>query len=301
MSGPRAPAALPTDDGGLLHPGERALHARLGRGAAVARRAARMIHDHMPPAHQQLLAARRGLVLGTVDPEGRPWATVIAGPPGFVRPRGPQVLGLAATLPPADPAAAGLAEGAAVGLLAIDLETRQRCRLNGGLHRVPGGWEVAVAQCFGNCSQHIRRRRLAWGPRQDGPGQRWRGLPPGAAARLAAADTVFVATLADRPAGREVDVSHRGGPPGFIAVAGNRLTVPDYRGNQLYNTLGNILVRPVAGLCLVDFARGGLLQLTGRARLRDGPAGGRPEAWELDVTETVWRPGGLGLLGSVLT
>src|SRR3546814_14766932 len=68
------------------------------------------------------------------------------------------------------------------------------------------------------------------------------------------------------------DVSHRGGRPGFVRVTEDDgrsvLTIPDFSGNQFFNTLGNIAINPRAGLLFVDFATGDLLTLTGRSEER---------------------------------
>jgi hypothetical protein len=45
------------------------------------------------------------------------------------------------------------------------------------------------------------------------------------------------------------------------------LSIPDFRGNNAFNTLGNIAVEPRTGLLFVDFATGGLLSLTGEAEI----------------------------------
>ena len=93
------------------------------------------------------------------------------------------------------------------------------------------------------------------------------GLDDAARALIAAADTFFVASRS-RPevgSGGGLDMSHRGGRPGFVGVHGDTLAIPDFRGNRFFNTLGNLLGDPRAGLLFVDFASGDLLQLQGRA------------------------------------
>ena len=52
----------------------------------------------------------------------------------------------------------------------------------------------------------------------------------------------------------------------------NRLVIPDYPGNMMFNTLGNLAADPRAGLLLVDVEHGGTLQLSGRARIEWDPA-----------------------------
>jgi uncharacterized protein len=65
-----------------------------------------------------------------------------------------------------------------------------------------------------------------------------------------------------------VDVSHRGGKPGFVRIDDDQtLTVPDFSGNFYFNTFGNLELNPRAGLLFVDFAQGNLLYLTGTAQV----------------------------------
>ena len=65
-----------------------------------------------------------------------------------------------------------------------------------------------------------------------------------------------------------MDVSHRGGPPGFVQVVDEqRLWLPDYSGNGYFNTLGNLASAPRAGLLWLDFVHGDMLQLAAQAEL----------------------------------
>jgi predicted pyridoxine 5'-phosphate oxidase superfamily flavin-nucleotide-binding protein len=104
------------------------------------------------------------------------------------------------------------------------------------------------------------------------------------------ADTFFVASRSRSGlGGGGLDMSHRGGLPGFVAVQGDTLVVPDFRGNRFFNTLGNLLGDPRAGLLFVDFASGDLLQLQGTVTIDWG----EPRRWRLAV-ERLWRrPGAL--------
>jgi hypothetical protein len=52
------------------------------------------------------------------------------------------------------------------------------------------------------------------------------------------------------------DISHRGGLPGFVRVQGDELTIPDFRGNRYFNTLGNLIAEPRASLLFIDFEKG---------------------------------------------
>ena len=80
------------------------------------------------------------------------------------------------------------------------------------------------------------------------------------------ADTAFIASTHPE---RGADASHRGGRPGFIEVTddGRLVTIPDYIGNRLFQTLGNLTVVPQVGLLLLDWETGSALQVTGKARI----------------------------------
>ncbi|MEO8907354.1 MAG: pyridoxamine 5'-phosphate oxidase family protein, partial [Microbacteriaceae bacterium] len=84
-------------------------------------------------------------------------------------------------------------------------------------------------------------------------------------ATIRAADTFFIGTShPDGPA----DASHRGGNPGFVIVdSPQTLRWPDYNGNAMFMTLGNITLNPRVGLLFPDWATGGLLQVSGRAHV----------------------------------
>ena len=103
---------------------------------------------------------------------------------------------------------------------------------------------------------------------------------------IESADTFFVASRsrATVEADGGLDVSHRGGRPGFVAVRGDTLVVPDFRGNRFFNTLGNLLGDPRAALLFIDFATGDLLQLQGTVTIEWG----EPRLWTVAV-EGAWR------------
>jgi predicted pyridoxine 5'-phosphate oxidase superfamily flavin-nucleotide-binding protein len=64
------------------------------------------------------------------------------------------------------------------------------------------------------------------------------------------------------------DVSHKGGLPGFVRVTGpSTLTFPNYDGNGMYRSLGNILINPRVGLLFVDFDNPYRLRINGTASL----------------------------------
>jgi hypothetical protein len=235
----------------------------------------------MPDQHRLFFAQLPFLVAGGVDGAGAPVATLLTGGEGFVASPDPTTLAIAAASP--SPAGRWLTAGAPIGLLGIQPHTRRRNRANGRIaYAGERGLIVEVAQSFGNCPQYIHPRDLELAP-GDAPFEAFTGLDDAARAQVAAADTFFVVTASGRSiANGGVDVSHRGGPAGFVQVDGGSLTIPDYRGNRYFNTLGNLLLEPRAALLFVDFAASRMLQLQGTAEV----------AWDehaLPGAERTWR------------
>lgn len=258
------------------HAGERAAQARAGVLDDMAALGRRVLRAAMPQQHRDFFAQLPFVVLGAVDAAGQPWATLLPGAPGFVRSPDDRTLALQALPPPDDPLARLLRRGAPLGLLGIELETRRRNRANGVLQGVhAGGFVLDVRQSFGNCPRYIQRRERVEVPVAQRSGAHAEPRPcdrldAADAVALGAADTAFVATFAPGDeASAGADVSHRGGPPGFLRVSdeGRCVTWPDYAGNGFFNTLGNLALEPRAGLLVPDFAAGALLHVAGRAEV----------------------------------
>ena len=295
---------MPPDQASPFHAGERTLQARAGMRERIEQSGRRAIRDFIPDQHRELFAKLPMLVVGSLDAQQRPWASVLFGRPGFIGSPDARTLTIAARPAVGDPTAANLATGAAVGLLGIELETRRRNRMNGTVIRADkDGFAVRVRQSFGNCPKYIQVRKPMFiaGPSSSVASSRparaeGAVLSASTAALVRGADTFFIATAtADG-----VDVSHRGGKPGFVRVTeeGGRtvLTSPDFSGNFFFNTLGNLLLNPRAGMVFVDFTSGGLLLLTGEAEaLWDGPElaafAGAERLLRFRVTEGVWIEG----------
>jgi predicted pyridoxine 5'-phosphate oxidase superfamily flavin-nucleotide-binding protein len=187
-------------------------------------------------------------------------------------------------------------------VLGIDLATKRRNRANGVVTAAgPHGFTLDVRQSFGNCPQYIHVREVETGATRAAPPEALPQLDQPARSQIAAADTLFVASAArtDETNGG-VDVSHRGGPPGFLRVDGSTLTIPDYRGNRYFNTLGNFVANPRAALLFVDFNAGDLLHLQGTVEIVwDGPevhaVPAAQRLWRVHVDRTVRRRGALPL------
>ncbi|MCJ0972775.1 pyridoxamine 5'-phosphate oxidase family protein [Pseudomonas sp. PS1] len=252
-----------------FHDGERWVQARVGVQEKMAQIGSRVIRPFMPEQHRQFFACLPTLLLGAADADGQPHASIIWGSPGFVWSPHPQVLSIAARLESDDPIAACLSPRAAVGVLGLSWHTRRRNRANGRIvERDADGLSVAVAQSFGNCPKYIQAR--PWRSQARTAGDRLGGVGPDSAwlELVGRSDTLFIASGSAGAEGCGLDVSHRGGPSGFVEVADDgRLWLPDYSGNQFFNTLGNLVREPRCGLLFIDFASGDLLQIQAHAEV----------------------------------
>ena len=253
-----------------FHPGEQQMQQRAGVAARFAKPGAVGIRSAMPDQHRDFFALLPLLFIGSRDNSGQPWASVLTGTPGFATSPDARTLRINARPIAGDPLGENLGVGRDLGLLGIQLETRRRNRMNGAVTALDdAGFTVSVDQSFGNCAQYIQARRPHLVAVSSPAAQSETAhLSVRARTLVATADTFFIATAAPE---HGVDVSHRGGKPGFVRVDedsdGSVLTAPDFRGNAFFNTLGNIALDPRAGLLFVDFDSGDLLMLAAQAEV----------------------------------
>ncbi|MEI7030577.1 pyridoxamine 5'-phosphate oxidase family protein [Streptomyces pratensis] len=257
------------------HRGEIAAQERAGL-ARQAAHAQPVIRDTVPAVAADFLAEQPFLVVGGTDEGGRVWATQLLGEPGFLKVPAPHTLLVDALPQPGDPLAglltgtgAGVAGPARIGMIAIAPAARRRMRMNGRAVRDGGRLRVDLDQVISNCPKYIQQRHHRELPPRERATERRTvtdstALTPAQQQALRVADTFFVATASDRG---DADASHRGGDPGFVEVLSPRLLRwPDYRGNAMFLTLGNLELNPAAGLLLPGWDTGTALHLSGWAR-----------------------------------
>ncbi len=253
---------------GIYHAGELAVQARAGV-QEMAAQSERVIKRTINRGAQEFLYQQPMAFVASVDAEGRVWASVVAGPPGFMLAVDEETIHIGAAPKESDPLHDNLRMNPDVGLLIMEFATRRRLRVNGRAElQQDGSFYVHTRQVYANCPKYIQARRYEVSPVADhseSPVHRSDGLTAKQQQLITRADTFFIASA--HPDGG-ADVSHRGGNPGFItAVDPNTLIWPDYVGNMMFNTLGNIAANPQAGLLFLDFDTGSTLQLTGEANI----------------------------------
>jgi predicted pyridoxine 5'-phosphate oxidase superfamily flavin-nucleotide-binding protein len=273
----------------LYHEGEVRMQELAGeRDAAIMN--GRIVRDRIPPGARSFLRAQEVAVLGWTSPSGEVWASFVTGPPGFVAASDDlgaldvEIVNDTGVLAGA-PVAESLAVGDPLGALLIDLATRRRLRVNGAVASLDGPrLRLRVEAAYANCPKYIQEREVVAVAPSAPAASVIRGvaLNEDLARWIERADTLFVAS---RSAAGRMDASHRGGSPGFVRVQDGALVIPDYPGNGMFNTLGNLLVDPRAGLVFVDFEAGLTLALTGEAAIDlgrpadDDGTGGTGRRW----------------------
>jgi predicted pyridoxine 5'-phosphate oxidase superfamily flavin-nucleotide-binding protein len=259
-----------------FHAGEQTIQSLAGVRDRIERKGRTVIRNYMPEQHRAFFAALPFMVVGLADQSGHPWATTLSGPPGFMNSADENLLSIQAWLDPDDPLHSCIRDGAPVGGLGIELSTRRRNRINGRIENciLGEGLSIRVQQSFGNCPKYIQARneRPQHCSKRAPECRTASHLGDNEVTFIAEADTFFIASrsaqLNQEEFSQGLDVSHRGGRPGFVQVVSRtELCFPDFSGNLLFNTLGNLEADARAGLLFIDFQSGGMLHIIGRANI----------------------------------
>ncbi|UWQ19877.1 pyridoxamine 5'-phosphate oxidase family protein [Jannaschia sp. M317] len=285
-----------------FHEGERAAQDRAGVGN-VAEWAGGFIRDYLPEQHRAFHTSLPFLVVSGGDAAGRTWITLVEGPDGYATSPDPRRVQLDAQLGPDDPLALAFAGGTDIGVLGIELATRRRNRFSGHVRSAGAGYAIDIRQTFGNCPQYIHERAWTRVDTVPGTAAQSAALTADQTARITAADTMFIGSGHQGEAGAAsngYDASHRGGAPGFVCVVdATHLQIPDYAGNNFFNTIGNLVSDPHIGLLFIDFETGGLLHVSGRATIDWDPKGAHDDdAWRMinvEIDAVVDRPSAVSL------
>lgn len=259
-----------------FHEGEVALQQRVGVAEQMAQVGDRILRKFMPDQHRELYEKLPMFFIGSGDPAGDVWASVVYGAPSFVQTPTRTSLEINASVQKFDPLHAGLQEEHHLGLLGIELPTRRRNRVNGRVvTRTADQIQIQIEQSFGNCPKYIQPRTLVDVHAEVNPnGTEFTAFDSNVIDRIKQQDTFFIAS---RSVGKTAttteskggfDISHRGGPAGFVQIVDeSTLVFPDFAGNNFFNTFGNIALDPQVGLLFVDFENGHHIYLTGTAEV----------------------------------
>ena len=254
----------------VFHSGEREIQRRVGEETAASANG-RIITDTIIKGAINFIEKQPMVIVSSADDQGQVWISALIGEVGFARVPHPKALSLDKSMirsTAKDIFYSNILQNSEIGSLFIELSTRKRFRINGVATVTDANIEVAIHEAYPNCPKYIQRRVASFSEYFQKIGAKTEtgtSLAHSEIEWIQQADTLFVGS---QSAEGRLDASHRGGPPGFIEILNNdTLKIPDYRGNSMYNTLGNIVQNPNTGLLFIDFEKGSTLQLTGKAEL----------------------------------
>ncbi|RKU49335.1 hypothetical protein DL546_009864 [Coniochaeta pulveracea] len=276
----------------VWHPGEVAVHKLLSAPNSAYEKPG---SKGLPAPYAYRITASPIVALGTLDPGDRPWTTILGGERGFARPVARDTLAVASLVDRQhDPVVNALLGdsgegevvhpdgGKVISALSIDLENRDRVKISGRMAvGVTTGRDsvgelqmlVKVEETLGNCPKYMNKKVIRAHLPEPKLVSDTLPLPGEALDLIGRADMFFLSSTY----GEAMDTNHRGGPAGFVRVVRNEdgdggvvLAYPEYSGNRLYETLGNLYLNPKLGLAIPDFETSNVLYVTGTAEILVG-------------------------------
>jgi len=250
-----------------FHSGELEVQERAGV-REIAEHVGGMIRPEITGIAASFLETQSYVIAASLDSGKRPWASILFGAPGFMKAPDARTVEIRTPLISGDPLEKNLIEDAPMGLLVIDLELRRRVKIKGNIvSKDP--IQIKTERVNAQCPKYIQSRSLKGAvshpSKSSGASEVRKNLTSLQQQWITSADTFFIATFHPQTG---ADPSHRGGMPGFVEVVSDSLLrFPDYSGNNMFNTIGNITANPPTGLLFLDFETGRTLQMTGRAEI----------------------------------
>ncbi|HEU0074716.1 MAG TPA: pyridoxamine 5'-phosphate oxidase family protein [Dehalococcoidia bacterium] len=232
---------------------------------ANSRPAAEMLAERTSGRSERVLsfyAAADLVVLATADPAGLLRFTALSGDAPLVSPSDAETLLL-------HDGANGLHDGSQVGAIAIDLRERRRARANGTI-RIEGRLiYLRAAEELINCRKYIAPSVALEPGFRCGPAERQQIAVDDSRLRevMGHVETAFLASVS--PSGRP-DVSHKGGPTGFMHFDADSgvLTWPELIGNGMFKSAGNVRATGTVSILALDLDSGDAYELCGRGEYR---------------------------------
>lgn len=262
------------DTNSIFHDGEIQIHERLDIKKSMQSKGKTMISFEISFALQIFYHLQSMIFVGSIDKNGYPWSSILTGEPGFSKALNPKTLNINATPINGDPLLNNIGTGNFIGTLTIEfIKRKRRGRINGVI--IPSnennGITLSISQAYSNCAKYIQTREVKFFEIEqsvDGTEiSETKYLTENQMSFIKQADTFFLSSYYIEDTSNHshgVDISHRGGNPGFIKVnSKQQIIFPDYKGNNAFNSMGNILKNPVAGLLFINFETGSTLQITG--------------------------------------
>lgn len=267
---------METDLQPKFHDSEIAVQESVGVAELVAEFGQAMIMSEIPEAFSHFLNQLPWVIAGAIDEDGNPWAVPIFAVKGFIQTLNNTSLRVNGIPILTSQLRLNLNPKQKIAILGIDLLTRRRIRLNGRVKsNGQNGFVLGIEQCYGNCPKYIQKRKLQWGEskvaERDADNIKISSnLSAVVKALIEKSDTFFIASRSKEfndVANTGMDISHRGGKLGFVKVEENMIYFPDFSGNRLFNTLGNIVSDGRVGLFFPNFISSEAVFIAGKAEI----------------------------------
>ncbi len=236
----------------------------------IAIRVKRLVEESINFQAMSFIEDQPFLIVSSKDGNNNVWTSILFGNHGFVKAKSTRTLEIDLKKLPnseKDILFDNILKNPNVGTLFINHELRIRYRINGKATMDNDKISITVSEAYGNCPKYIQSYAFSPELGTNSPILSERGLSLNEKQLhlISSAHTFYLGTYGKNG---QMDASHRGGKKGFVSIIDNRvLKIPDYPGNSMFNSLGNISEIPNCGLLFVDFEKGHTLQLTGKGKL----------------------------------
>lgn len=257
------------------HSGELKAQAKAGtRGVAIELAVAMRSSLSFSSDHDAFLAAQSFAVVTSVNLNtGDIWVSPLFGKQGDLTAISEKEIAISTDSIPEGDVLSSVEAGTPLSMLGIDLNKRIRHRINGAAliaaDNADATLHLQVKEYSPNCPKYINRREIVYDVNKAKPIDR--SATREERATLTESDQAFVQSMDTLWIGSYApdvgaDTNHRGGRPGFIRVLSPSIIEwPEYRGNGMFFTSGNLESHDRAGVTLFDFETGSMIQMTGRA------------------------------------
>lgn len=254
----------------VYHEGEREIQLKTGE-KLIADRNGAVITDTIIKGAINFIEKQPMAIVSSASAENQIWASLLIGDFGFTKVPHPNAIVFdkeKIRSNAGDIFFNNILSNVQIGSLFIEPDTRRRFRINGESQMEGNKINIIIKEAYPNCPKYIQRRIISMPEYfEETTPVITEDFKLGDAEKdwIKNADTFFVGSGSEE---RKLDASHRGGTPGFVEILDNStLKIPDYAGNSLFNTLGNIVQNPNVGLLFIDFQKRKTLQLSGKASL----------------------------------
>ena len=255
----------------IFHEGQRAVQKITGE-EEIAKQRIPMISNELHPRSISFIEHQILAFLGSEDAEGEIWLSLIIGKRGYIQVPSLKEIKLDLSNIVSnrqDIFFENIKSQPIVGLLFHEAERRARYRAWGFARTLGNALSFDIRMGYPSCPKHIQRELIEVPKDSKITSSKYqKGTILGTSEKkwIKRAHTFFITTQTKNG---DIESSHRGGDPGFVEIQKNGLLrVPDYLGNSMFSTLGNIYKNPKSALLFVDYTKGETLQLSGRAALQ---------------------------------